>query len=143
MIKRSVLILLAVMLLCSLRAQEFRCAVSVNYQKLQSTTQSYESTDKRVFDNMKQALEDFINSRRWTNLEFEQHEKIDCSFSLILSERTSPTDFKGQISIQKRWERSAATNGSWRWPRKTAWKCWRSRIRDISTRTWLSPMPWA
>ena len=102
MIKRSVLILLAVMLLCSLRAQEFRCAVSVNYQKLQSTTQSYESTDKRVFDNMKQALEDFINSRRWTNLEFEQHEKIDCSFSLILSERTSPTDFKGQISIQMR-----------------------------------------
>ncbi len=102
MIKRSVLILLAVMLLCSSRAQEFRCAVSVNYQKLQSTTQSYESTDKRVFDNMKQALEDFINSRRWTNLEFEQHEKIDCSFSLILSERTSPTDFKGQISIQMR-----------------------------------------
>ena len=100
-IKRSILLIMC--LFCStVFAQEFRCGVSVNYQKLQSTTQSYESTDKRVFDNMKQALEDFINSRRWTNLEFEQHEKIDCSFSLILSERTSPTDFKGQISIQMR-----------------------------------------
>lgn len=102
MIKRSVFILLAVMLLCQMQAQEFRCAVSINSQKLMSTTQSYESSDKKVFESMKQALEDFINSRRWTNLDMEQHEKIDCSFSLILNERTSPTDFKGQISVQMR-----------------------------------------
>lgn len=95
-------ILLIVMGLGAVRAQEFRCAVSVNNQKLLSTTQGYESTDKKVFESMKQALEDFINSRRWTTLELQQHEKIDCSFSLILSERTSATDFKGQISIQMR-----------------------------------------
>lgn len=102
MIKRSVFILLAVMLLCPIRAQEFRCAVSINYQKLMTTTQSYESSDKKVFDNMKQALEDFINSRQWTNLEMDQNERLDCTFSIILSERTSATDFKGQISIQLR-----------------------------------------
>ena len=102
MIKRSVFILLAVLLLCPIRAQEFRCAVSINYQKLMTTTQSYESSDKKVFDNMKQALEDFINSRQWTNLEMDQNERLDCTFSIILSERTSATDFKGQISIQLR-----------------------------------------
>ncbi|MBR6441791.1 MAG: DUF4835 family protein [Bacteroidales bacterium] len=85
-----------------MEAQEFRCAVSVNYQKLMTTTQSYESSDKRVFDNLKQALEDFVNSRRWTNLEFEQQERLDCTLTLILSERTSATDFKGQLSIQLR-----------------------------------------
>lgn len=83
-------------------AQEFKCAVSVNYQKLMNTTQSFESSDKAVFDNMKQALEDFINNRRWTNLELEPYEKLDCSFNLVLTERTSQTDFKGQISIQLR-----------------------------------------
>lgn len=102
MFKRSVAIVLAIMFLGTLRAQEFRCAVSVNYQKLMTTTQSYESSDTKVFDNMKQALEDFINSRRWTTLELEQQELIDCTFSLILNERTSATNFKGQISIQLR-----------------------------------------
>lgn len=84
------------------RGQEFRCSVSVNSQKLMTTTQGYETTDKKVFDNMKQAIEDFINGRQWTNLQFEQHEKLDCSFSLILQQRTSATDFVAQISVQLR-----------------------------------------
>ena len=100
--KRFLLIMLVLWGFFSMEAQEFRCAVSVNYQKLMTTTQSYESSDKRVFDNLKQALEDFVNSRRWTNLEFEQQERLDCTLTLILSERTSATDFKGQLSIQLR-----------------------------------------
>lgn len=100
--KYCVTILLALTLLGTVSAQEFRCAVSVNYQKLMTTTQSYESTDKKFFDNMKQALEDYINSRRWTNLEVDQQERIDCTLTLILAERTSATDFKGQISVQLR-----------------------------------------
>ena len=102
MLKRCVSILLALMLLGNIYAQEFRCAVSINYQKLMTTTQGYESSDKKVFDNMKQALEDFINSRQWTNLEMEPNERLDCSLSIILSERSSATDFKGQISVQLR-----------------------------------------
>lgn len=102
MIKRVLAILLVLTGLGALRAQEFRCAVSVNNQKLMSTTQSYESTDKRVFESMKQAIEDFVNGRRWTTLEMQPEERIDCSLSLILNERTSATDFKGQISVQMR-----------------------------------------
>jgi len=102
MIKRVLAILLVLTGFGALRAQEFRCAVSVNNQKLMSTTQSYESTDKRVFESMKQAIEDFVNGRRWTTLEMQPEERIDCSLSLILNERTSATDFKGQISVQMR-----------------------------------------
>lgn len=86
----------------SLGAQEFRCSVNVNYQKLMTTTQSYESSDKKVFENMKQAIEDFVNGRRWTNIDFEQQERIDMSIALILNTRTSATDFAGQLSIQMR-----------------------------------------
>ena len=102
MYRKCVAILLVLTLLGSLRAQELRCTVSVNYQKLMTTTQAYESSDKKVFDNMKQAVEDFLNARRWTNLEMEQTEQLDCTLSLILTERTSATDFKGQISVQLR-----------------------------------------
>ena len=84
-----------------LRGQEFRCNVQINYQKLLTTTQAYESaSDKKVFDNMKQAIEDFINGRRWTNIDFQPQEQIECSFSLILTQRTSATDFAGQITVQ-------------------------------------------
>ena len=101
--RRLLLIMLVFMPFCSLWGQEFRCTVSVNPQKLLTTTKGYESaSDKKIFDNMKQALEDFINGRRWTDLDFQQHEKIDCSFSLILQQRSSATDFVAQISVQMR-----------------------------------------
>lgn len=83
-------------------AQEFRCSVNVNYQKLQSTTQQYETGDIKIFETMKRAIEEFINSRHWTNLELEYNERLDCSINIILSQRTSATDFVGQISIQLR-----------------------------------------
>ena len=102
MLRRVVFIILAVLHLGAVSAQEFHCTVQVNYQKLLSTTQSFESNDKGVFESMRQALEDFVNSRRWTNLELQQGERIECSLSLILNERSSLTDFKGQISLQLR-----------------------------------------
>lgn len=83
-------------------AQEFRCGVTINYQKLQSTTQQYETGDLKIFETMKRAVEDFVNGRHWTNLEFDQVERLDCSISIILSQRTSATDFGGQISVQLR-----------------------------------------
>ena len=99
--RRILSIALIMFCFCVAQGQEFRCSVSINYQKLMNTTQAYESGgDKKVFDNMKQALEDFINGRKWTNMEFQQQEKIECSFSIVLSQRTSATDFVGQISIQ-------------------------------------------
>ena len=99
--RRILSIALIMFCFCVVQGQEFRCNVSVNYQKLMTTTQAYESGgDKKVFENMKQALEDFINGTKWTNIEFEQQEKIECSFSLILNQRTSATDFVGQITIQ-------------------------------------------
>ena len=86
---------------CVAQGQEFRCSVSVNYQKLLTTTQKYESSgDKKVFDNMKQALEDFVNGRRWTSMEFQPQEQIECSFALVLTERSTANDFVGQLTVQ-------------------------------------------
>ncbi|MBR4739472.1 MAG: DUF4835 family protein [Bacteroidales bacterium] len=101
--KRIFLIVLITMSFCAVRAQEFRCSVQVNYQKLLTTTQAYESaSDKKVFETMKQAIEDFVNGRHWTNMQMEPQEQLDCSVSLILSTRSSATDFAGQLQIQMR-----------------------------------------
>lgn len=88
---------------CVVQGQEFRCNVQVNYQKLLTTTQAYESaSDKKVFDAMKQAMEDFVNGRRWTQMTVEQQERLDCSITLILNTRSSANDFAGQLQIQLR-----------------------------------------
>ena len=79
----------------SVSAQEFRCSVTINSQQIQTT-------EKQIFETMKQSIEDFVNNRKWTNATFEAYEKLDCNIGLILSERTSLTDFKGQLSIQLR-----------------------------------------
>lgn len=93
-----------VLILCgflSVRGQEFRCSVNINSQKLLTTTQQYGSeNDKKIFETMKQAIEDFVNGRRWTTMDFQQQEQIECSFSLILNQRSSATDFAGQFSVQ-------------------------------------------
>lgn len=101
--RRILFIVLIMFCFRAAQGQEFRCAVQVNSQKLMTTTQAYESAgDKKVFDNMKQAIEDFINGRRWSKVEFQQQEKIDCSLTLILQQRNSATDFVAQISLQMR-----------------------------------------
>lgn len=102
MLKKLPILLIFSIFFVTAPAQEFRCGVTVNYQKLQSTTQQYETGDLKIFETMKRSIEDFVNGRHWTNLEFDQVERIDCSISIILSQRTSATDFGGQISVQLR-----------------------------------------
>lgn len=92
--KIFLIIILAVMVL-SANSQEFRCSVTINSQQIQTT-------EKQIFETMKQTIEDFVNNRKWTTASFEPHEKIDCNIGLILSERVSLTEFKGQFSIQVR-----------------------------------------
>ena len=70
--RRILSIALIMFCFCVVRGQEFRCSVQVNSQKLMTTTQGYESTDKKVFENMKQAIEDFVNGRQWSQFQFEQ-----------------------------------------------------------------------
>lgn len=94
--------MLSLLLPFAARSQEFRCSVTINSQKLQQTTQGYDSGDKKVFENMKQAIEDLVNGRKWTNMSLEQVELLDCSIALILNTRSSATEFGGQLQIQLR-----------------------------------------
>lgn len=101
-VKRLACILLLMTSLCLVRAQEFKCTVQVNSEKLMASNQKYETTDKKVFETMKQSLEDFVNGRKWTNVALENHEKLECSIGLVLSQRNSATDYVGQMTVQLR-----------------------------------------
>ena len=62
----------------SARTQELQAKVNIN-------TQQVGVTDKSVFDDLQQNLERFINERQWTELQFQQNERIVCNFNITVT----------------------------------------------------------
>ena len=60
-----------------IQAQELEARITINHSKVQGT-------DVSVFENLKQTLEQFVNERQWTALQFQQNERIQCNFSITV-----------------------------------------------------------
>ena len=65
-------------LLTSTMAQELQVKVTINSSQVQGT-------DKSVFENLQQTLEQFLNERQWTAMQFQENERIQCTFSITVS----------------------------------------------------------
>jgi hypothetical protein len=76
-------------------ALELNAKVTVNSDRIQSP-------NKNVFATMERALNQLINETKWSNAAFANTEKIDCTFSLSISEQTTDNNFKGELFIQAR-----------------------------------------
>lgn len=59
------------------QAQELNAKVTINSSKVGVT-------DKSVFDNLQKTLEQFVNERQWTELQFRQNERITCNFNITI-----------------------------------------------------------
>ena len=59
-------------------AQELEAKISINHSQIQGT-------DVSVFENLQQTLEQFVNERQWTNLQFQKNERIQCSFNITVT----------------------------------------------------------
>ena len=44
-----------------------------------------QGTDASVFESLQQTLEQFINDRQWTNLQFQKNERITCNFNITVT----------------------------------------------------------
>lgn len=71
---------------------ELNARITINSDKIQGT-------DKSVFTTLQTALTEFVNNRRWTDATFAVNERIDCSMTIILSEK-SDNSYKGEIQVQ-------------------------------------------
>ena len=73
--------LMAILLLGTLTtsiAQELQVKININ-------TQQVGTSDKSVFENLQQTLEQWMNERQWTDLQFQQNERIAVSFNLTVT----------------------------------------------------------
>ena len=75
-------------------AQELRGRVSVISSRVGN------NVDKKVFQTLQTALNDFVNSRKWSNDNFTTQEKIDCSFLLNVESTGDANVYKASLTIQ-------------------------------------------
>ena len=62
----------------SVQAQELKCKVTINSDKI-------EGTNKSVYETLRQAIMDYMNNNRWTNMTFAESEKIESSMMIIVN----------------------------------------------------------
>jgi len=77
-----------------IKAQELRARVSVLSSRVAN------NVDKKAFQTLQTALDNFINTRKWTSDNFAPQEKIDCSFLLNLQSTGDANVYKASLTIQ-------------------------------------------
>jgi hypothetical protein len=66
-------------------AQELNAKININHKQIQGT-------DASIFDDLKVKLEEFVNTTKWTNLNYEEKERINCSFNITVTKYESATN---------------------------------------------------
>jgi len=79
MMKRRILLLLVGCLLAGMAsAQELQAKININHSQIQGT-------DESIWENLQQTLEQFVNERQWTAMQFQKNERIQCSFNITVT----------------------------------------------------------
>ena len=75
-----------------LPAQEFNCSVQVSSLQV-------EGTEKKIYETLQQAIYEFVNNRKWTNMAYKPEERIECTILITISERVSSDLFKAKLNL--------------------------------------------
>jgi len=76
-------------------AQELRCNIQVNTQKIQGT-------NRTVFQTLQTSIYEFMNNTAWTNHVYGFDERIECNIMLNITEQLGSDEYKGTIQVQAR-----------------------------------------
>ncbi len=78
----------------AVNAQELQARVSVSAARVNSTV------DKKIFVTLQTQLNNILNNRKWTTDQFQQNEKIECSFLLNIESILETNVYKATLSVQ-------------------------------------------
>lgn len=92
--KRLLLAAVAAFIVTASHGQELQAKININHSNVGVT-------DVSVFDNLQQTLEQFVNDRQWTDLQFQKNERIVCNFNITVNkyDKTNNT-FECTATIQ-------------------------------------------
>lgn len=77
----------------AVNSQELNCNVTVNSAQIQVS-------NSKMFKTLENSLTEFMNQTQWTSVKFQDHEKIKCGITILLTEQKSANTFSGTLQIQ-------------------------------------------
>jgi retron-type reverse transcriptase len=91
---RKILLIIALVLVSWVSAQEINCTVTINSDMI-------EGTNKQVYETLKAGIEEYMNQNRWTNMTYADNEKIECSM-LIVVKKVEGEMYTCEMTLQSR-----------------------------------------
>ena len=76
--RRTIVAFLYLLAVLGAWSQELQVRININHSQISGT-------DVSVFENLQQTMEQFINERQWTALQFQKNERIQCTFNITVS----------------------------------------------------------
>lgn len=74
-------------------SQELNCNIIVDAEGAQTQ-------ERQIFTQMQEDMNAFMNEEHWTEDEFQEHEKIDCTILIQITQMNSNTSFTATAQIQ-------------------------------------------
>ena len=76
---KYILVFLLFAAIHSVQAQELKCNVTINSDQV-------EGSNKAVFNTLQQSIQEFVNNSQWTNLTFQDKERIECNMLIVVKQ---------------------------------------------------------
>lgn len=76
---RYILVFLLFAVIHGVQAQELKCNVTINSDQV-------EGSNKAVFNTLQQSIQEFVNNSQWTNLTFQDKERIECNMLIVVKQ---------------------------------------------------------
>ncbi|PIE99483.1 MAG: DUF4835 domain-containing protein, partial [Paludibacter sp.] len=91
---KTTLFIISLLFFVPIKAQELNCTFKVNSSKIQGTNTS-------VFKTLEKSVNEFLNNRKWTELIYENEERIQCNINLIINS-VDGNSYSGELLVQSR-----------------------------------------
>jgi hypothetical protein len=62
-------------------------------------TDKLSGSNKKVFETLQNALYEFVNNRKWSNFNFKQEERIECTMMITMNDQMNADEFKGTMNV--------------------------------------------
>lgn len=93
MTKKLLILFSLILTTLGLGAQELNCTVELN-------TQQVSNVNKDIFETLREAVTDYMNTTRFTGATFAANEKIECRLFLTIKEASEDGKMAGDLQIQ-------------------------------------------
>jgi len=93
MIKQFIILITGLSACVTGISQELLCEVNVLSPKAQEENVA-------IYDLLKTTIEEFMNTRKWTDDDYELYERIECSIQITIDKATDQTRFEASMQIQ-------------------------------------------